>query len=150
MVIRQCATCEKGCRMIRVMCMAFVVLSMPMAAAAQKNAKPTCVDVAKDIDKYADQEVTLYGRIESVEVRDGVMVMVFACATESGDVVPDAYFGVTLAPGADSIPRMSKELASRPISVTGVVRASDSWRIFRNPPAFRGPYLYRVTIKPGD
>ena len=136
--------------MMRVMRMASVVLLMPMVATAQNPTRPTCVEVAKDIDKYADQEVTFPGRINSAEVRDGVMVMIFACATERGDVIPGAYFGVTLAQGADSIPRITNEMAARPIWVTGVVRASDAWRIFRNPPAFRGPYLYRVTIKPGN
>ena len=137
--------------MIRVMRIAFIVLLMPMAAAAQNEAKPTCVEVAKDVNKYADQEVAFQGKVESIAVRDGVIVIVFACTTERGDVIPEAYFGITLAPGADSIPRTTADLGSQSVLVTGVVRGSDSLRIFSNPPpAFRGPYLYRVTIKPGD
>jgi hypothetical protein len=135
--------------MMRLMRIALVVLLMPMAAAAQNTASPGCAEVAKDIDKYADQEVSFYGKVESIAVRDGVIVIVFACKTERGDLIPEAYFGITLAPGADSIPRTTADLGSQSVLVTGVVRGSDSLRIFSSPPAFRGPYLYRVTIKPG-
>ena len=44
--------------MIRVMRIASVVLLLPTAAEAQNATNPTCVDVAKNIDKYADQEVS--------------------------------------------------------------------------------------------
>lgn len=134
--------------MIRVMRIAVIVLLIPMAAAAQNEAKPTCVEVAKDIDKYADQEVTFYGKVNSAEVRDGVMVMVFACVTPQGAVIPDGFFGITIAAGAESFSGMPKTEMTEIMIVTGLVRAADTAKIFRSPPTFRGPYLYAPTFKP--
>src|SRR5688572_9994194 len=71
--------------MLRITRIALAALLVPLAAAAQNPAQPTCADVSKDIDKYADQDVSFYGKINSIEIRDGAMVMVFACITAGGE-----------------------------------------------------------------
>ncbi|MEX2283860.1 MAG: hypothetical protein WEE89_15350 [Gemmatimonadota bacterium] len=133
--------------MSRITRFALAVLMVPLAAAAQNPAQPTCADVNKEIDKYADQEVSFYGKINSIEIRDGAMLMVFACVTAGGEMIPDAFFGVAVASGSDSLLASRGEL-NKGLMVTGVVRATNTMQIFRNPPSFRGPYLHAATFKP--
>jgi hypothetical protein len=84
-------------------------------------------------------------------VRDGAMVVVFKCLTPHGQVIPEVYFGVTVVAGWDaSFPEMPRESTSEVMIVIGVVRASDMGKIFRSPPAFRGPYLYTPRFKPAN
>jgi hypothetical protein len=74
--------------------------------------------------------------------------MVFQCLTTQGEVIPDAYFGIALAAGADPLERMRQGSLDKGMIVTGVVRATNTMQIFRNPPSFRGPYLHAATVKP--
>jgi hypothetical protein len=123
-------------------------LLLPLAASAQNPTQPTCAAVAKDIDRYADQDVSFYGKINSIEVRDGALVMVFACIMAGGETIPDAFFGVALAGGSDSLLAIRHGELDKGLMVTGIVRATNTMQIFRNPPSFRGPYLHAATFKP--
>jgi hypothetical protein len=115
---------------------------------AQERPQPGCAEVAKDIDRYADREVSLYGRINSIEVREGAILVVFACTTTQGEVVPGAFFGIAMTVGTDSVFSPTAHGDKR-LRVTGRVLSTEA-KLFRSPPSFSGPYLHRPTVVVAD